>query len=549
MNHTIRLQADERALFTNLRDAFSPASVYGELLQNARRAGATHIDVTFDGQSLSVTDNGHGIADLQQLLLKASSDWDSSVIEEDRPFGMGFLAALYACDSIRVATRTYGSPARGFVAMTEHVLAGDPVVVVPVAHERVGTTITLYGFSVHGASAGIPNDPIAAVARMLNAAVRGFPVPVFFNGTALLRPDAEDDAFVSTSFGKVRLCLADGVGATYVQGLPVELDRQRGRQTVIHLDSSFRARLPDRLHLVDGAGARRRIRAGLTGVAQETLRQLKATMEPRDFLLAHARHCAMWACPELLDDVPFVLGEWFVDWQSRRPGRTNSDDDRPVLDGVLSKEEILAKGVVLLPEGDCAVAHAWTAASGYFTWETTGYLSDSHWLTQAAAEDLSDDAFQVDVEGEGRSQLVELTEYLVRCSAVDRIRITRISTGETHEVDMLVLTDPQESWRRVIHIARRESIMGSIRLFSSYVDEFGSWQESEEDDDVAKLEAAHAELVATSPEHLLELRINRANRLTDQSPRFAGRRFIVSFDEKGALKEIRVSGFECVSGP
>ncbi|MEY2161563.1 MULTISPECIES: ATP-binding protein [unclassified Rhodanobacter] len=541
MTHTIRLQADERALFQNLREAFSPASVYGELLQNARRAGATLIEVTFDGETLSVADNGHGIEDLQQLLLKATSEWTADVIEEDRPFGLGFLAAVYACDSIRVATRTANNSGQGFIAMTEHVLAGDVVAVVPVTREEAGTTVTLYGFKTQGVDPANREYQSARVANLLANAARGFPVPVAFNGTLLPRPHAVDDSFITTSIGKVRLSLSDALGTIYVQGLPVEADRHRGSMTVIHADRSFRARLPDRLHLVDAAGARRRIKEGLTEAAQETLRRIKATMEPRVFLKLHAVHCATWNCKELLDDVPFALGEWFVDWQQRRPGWTTCEDERPVLDGVLSQEEILARGVVLLPDEDGAVAQAWTAASDRFTWETTAYVSQNHWLMKTATDVQDDDTFQVEIDGEGRSQLVELTDYLVRCSAVERICITHVATGEAHDVDMLVLADPQESWRKVIHVTKPGAILQGIRLLSSFTDGSDVWQDSEEDADVAKLEAAYAELVATSPEHLLEMRLKRANELTDQSPRFAGRSFIVCFDENGALQGIKAA--------
>ncbi|UJJ60438.1 ATP-binding protein [Rhodanobacter denitrificans] len=538
---TIRLQADERALFQNLREAFSPASVYGELLQNARRAGATRIDVTFDGETLSVADNGHGIADLQQLLLKATSEWAADVMEEDRPFGLGFLSALYACDSIRVATRTADTLGRGFIAMTEHVLAGEVVAIVPLAQSEAGTTVTLYGFKLQGLESGTGEQRITRVAGMLGKVARGFPVPVAFNGTLLSRTDAEDDSFITTSIGKVRLSLSDSLGTIYVQGLPVETDRQRGGQTVIHADRTFRARLPDRLHLVDAAGSRQRIKQGLMEAAQEKLRRLKATMEPQVFLKLHAVHCATWDCKELLDDVPFALGEWFVDWQERRPGWTNSEEERPTLDGILSQEEILAKGMVFLPDDDCSVAQAWTAASGHYTLETTAYISQNHWLMKAATEEQDDGAFQVEVKDEGRSQLVDLTEYLVRCSAVERICITHVATGEAHEVDMIVRADPQESWRIVIHVVKQGAIRSGIRLLSSYSDDFDAWQETEEDADVAKLEAAYAELVATSPEHLLEMRLKRANELTDQSPRFAGRSFIVRFDEKGGLQEIKAA--------
>jgi len=97
-NSTIQLKVDETKLVTNLRHAFTRRSnVISELMQNAHRAGATEICLTIDDQHIIVDDNGSGIDNFSDLLTVASSGWDAQTITDESPFGLGFLAALYAC--------------------------------------------------------------------------------------------------------------------------------------------------------------------------------------------------------------------------------------------------------------------------------------------------------------------------------------------------------------------------------------------------------------------------------------------------------------------
>jgi len=125
--------------------AHPPGHLLNALIQNARVAGATSIQLTFAGDTLSVADNGKGISDLTHLLHAASISQGSEVREGNHPLAPGIATALAACDAIRVASRATGTDARGFVAVSEHVLAGESVAIVPVYRPEQGTTVTLYG--------------------------------------------------------------------------------------------------------------------------------------------------------------------------------------------------------------------------------------------------------------------------------------------------------------------------------------------------------------------------------------------------------------------
>lgn len=75
------------------------AGVWIELLQNARRAGATRVDVSIEENqtrpgtcNIMIHDNGAGISDFQTLLNLGGSGWDGETQIKEDPAGMGFFA-------------------------------------------------------------------------------------------------------------------------------------------------------------------------------------------------------------------------------------------------------------------------------------------------------------------------------------------------------------------------------------------------------------------------------------------------------------------------
>ena len=62
-----------------------------ELLQNARRAGATKVTITNDGGWVTVRDNGQGISDFAKLLDLGGSGWDDACEKSEDPAGVGIF--------------------------------------------------------------------------------------------------------------------------------------------------------------------------------------------------------------------------------------------------------------------------------------------------------------------------------------------------------------------------------------------------------------------------------------------------------------------------
>jgi hypothetical protein len=88
---------NEERLFAQLPYFFDrPSGVLIELAQNAQRAGATRMDITLEGDVLTVIDDGHGTDNVEALFCLASSDWSEKVEAEQMPAGWGlfFLMAI-----------------------------------------------------------------------------------------------------------------------------------------------------------------------------------------------------------------------------------------------------------------------------------------------------------------------------------------------------------------------------------------------------------------------------------------------------------------------
>ena len=66
-------------------------TVMQELFQNARRSGATQVEITeLDESTITIRDNGHGIEDPQCVLDFGRSEWNA--LDHENPAGMGLFA-------------------------------------------------------------------------------------------------------------------------------------------------------------------------------------------------------------------------------------------------------------------------------------------------------------------------------------------------------------------------------------------------------------------------------------------------------------------------
>ena len=383
MGDTIRLKTNQQRLIANLRHAFNPSSMLGELLQNARRAKASHILVEADETSITVSDDGIGIADLQSLIFIAESGWDEELQARENAFGMGVLSTLYFSERLLVH-----SGDRSFGATTVQIIAGKPIQV----HEaptRIGTGIRLEGVKSPTEGLVLPDW----VGQQLRRLATAFPIRISFNGCELPRPLADPDLpWRDTPVGKVLIDL-DALRfqwRTFLQGLPIGKDPRTSDHHVVLLRDDMIARLPDRQHLLNEREDNQRIQEAVSQAFRQALIEKKGTMAPDEFLDVYVNTCLTSSNGDLLNDVPFAHRSWFRDWRDVPPGHAHAWE-RQFQSGVIAADELTSTGVWRIESDDDeeATAEVYVCARGGKLLEEYNLHAD-HWLnriTRVAAPD------------------------------------------------------------------------------------------------------------------------------------------------------------------
>ena len=152
-----------------------------ELLQNARRAGATSIEIDVDTEggepTLVVTDDGCGIDDPSHLLTLGQSGWDAQIAEREDPAGMGVFSL--AGRKVTIASWS-ASAARAWQ------------VTIPGEGWEGGLDLAIEPAQI-GAGTQIRVTLSESWAKQLDLAVSGvarhYPLPVSFRGRDIERKD------------------------------------------------------------------------------------------------------------------------------------------------------------------------------------------------------------------------------------------------------------------------------------------------------------------------------------------------------------------------
>lgn len=378
MTQQVAMKVNPQKLVESLKYSFTnKTTVLSELMQNARRAGASSVKFDYkpDTNTLVITDDGCGIESMEALLTVAESGWDTELVEQEHPFGIGFLSALFACWHIIVSSK-----GGQIDANTDDVLAFKAIPVTACEWRGI-TRITLVGVEFHE----------EYILNALKRLARGFPIPVYYNGERLERPMAEDSGldFVDTEIGKVYLHGLDKpIGRNseyevYLQGLPIYQSHCRDTDRhVIHLDSSrFDARLPDRDKLIDEEEALEWITEVLRQEIEKRLHLLKLTLTAEDFAMFYPVMRA-WRLLHLLNDVPVVPWEVLKEVVSYPVCGHQFGDFLEYPNKPVPRDDIEARGVVMIDDvidehGAGRYLFAWK--KGYLVYDEQ-YLDSDHWL-------------------------------------------------------------------------------------------------------------------------------------------------------------------------
>lgn len=155
--------------------------VLTELIQNARRAGATSVDLDVaeaeDARWLIVRDDGAGIKDPAVILALGRSGWDGEITRREDPAGMGIFSLAGRRVEIRSCPRTTGE-AWQIAIEPDDWQSGAPISVAK-CDQPVGTEIRVF----------IGEDWASNLEGAASGVARYCPIPIQFKGTALPQQD------------------------------------------------------------------------------------------------------------------------------------------------------------------------------------------------------------------------------------------------------------------------------------------------------------------------------------------------------------------------
>lgn len=523
---TIRLQTNQNRLIETFRHAFTQASMLGELLQNARRAKARHIHITAEGDTLTVSDDGEGIANLQALICIAESGWDEELKARENPFGIGVLSTLYFARSLRVHSLD-----KAFRATTAAIINGEDIDVIA-APERIGTEIRLCGVEPPYKGPTLTQWVAQHLVRLCEA----FPVRVTFNGTEFERPLSQPGlAWRDTDVGQVLIDLNGAPSAyrCYLQGLPIGRWPSSQQHQIVVLRDDMIARPPDRQHLLHEEEDGKRIQAAVEHAFRQALIEAKARLSGAEFVTLYASTCLSSSNADLLSSIPFVPRSWFRDWTHEPPGFRSHWGrywDRPHAEGVVAQEALREVGVWSIDaedDDDVPTAEVYLAVRQAFLLEEHR-LSGDHWLF-----DLIRYA-DPDQIGIHHGEVLHEDNSLSFNS--DIVGVTLVGTlsashdGDTREYAVTAI-------RRHGMLYVTPHARDVTRLLSDYIFD-DRYDEGREDEDAQTIATFIAVGCSDSPARAIEELLPRSWRYTPQ-PKLAGATVRLSFDAEGKLVSVQ----------
>ncbi|MFC0203324.1 ATP-binding protein [Novosphingobium soli] len=148
------------------------ADALHEILQNARRGGASRVDICRldqdQGTILRIRDDGRGIADPAKLLALGDSDWESDIARSEDPAGMGVFSL--AGRHVVIRSRTADAEDGWQVTIPPQAWeSGEPLDLVPAIVAK-GTEIEI----------DLPKAWADELGQAVKNAARFYPLPVFY---------------------------------------------------------------------------------------------------------------------------------------------------------------------------------------------------------------------------------------------------------------------------------------------------------------------------------------------------------------------------------
>ena len=184
----------------------STREILNELLQNARRSGATRVNVTLEDQYITVADDGEGISNAQAILSFGQSEWDSGKAGNEHPAGMG-LYSLARREEIIIRSRYRDQPTWQVTLTPDHFVGklSAPVVEIPEGQENPGTRITF--------TKSLKTEFWLDQKIVIQDAAKNYPLPVYLNEERVEQEDFLKDAIYTEEWEGIRIGVYQGANS------------------------------------------------------------------------------------------------------------------------------------------------------------------------------------------------------------------------------------------------------------------------------------------------------------------------------------------------
>jgi hypothetical protein len=174
---------------TRLFDASLP-TILNELLQNARRAGATEVNIRTDRvNNLIIEDNGSGVFRPETIVTLGKSDWDESIHNNEDPAGMGIFSLSQRGVDIHSSNWR--------IHLNTKCFTGEEKITVHTAPNRTGTLLAL------------PLSPseVHSLEELIKKATLYYPVNTKFNDKTLQKKDFLEGAVYKKDWNGLKIGL------------------------------------------------------------------------------------------------------------------------------------------------------------------------------------------------------------------------------------------------------------------------------------------------------------------------------------------------------
>lgn len=557
----VRAGVNEKNFFSSMKHLFSTSfTVLGELMQNSRRAGATHVvfNVDVEKKVITISDDGDGIADFSKLIQLCESGWDEQVTLSEQPFGMGFFSVFYACNNVTIRSKGLllqaglddisNKRALKAVKDLEPIIKGVVITLNGVCEKLLDTRISHYCHDAENANSELLKYDIY---HQLRARAMGFPISVRLNGVEVPRPHAPSNLTGEyTNIGLIQIAhvhtadkmLPTAVNgfttqiALYLQGLPIEGKNVKSATIIVHLDpAKFIAKMPDRSHLYDSDPQLKIVHRELNETIKRFLVTQKRLGGGEDFVTKYWDACFFYGVKDLLNDIPFVPERKlrFVDIMSE-----NSDDrwtQWTDIAALVSRQQIMAGEVKVwrhVPEyldddKNALVLQKVMQRNQIGTIDGCG-VHDGHWLNQCtpSCEDFVvtlepiNQRGQAHYDGGNYSCSIKLADSInvVITSEVDPQFRLEHSIMKDWVVEDVTKKNDYGDKEVVCYVTPDDASLDyPIKLFSSYTDDNDNYREDWEDDAIKEWNSLLAGMLGRSMTKVVEMGLGDMNATLSQN--------------------------------